>query len=249
MQPIEVEQFCQYLKLRNYSGHTIASYRLDLQWFFAPIEAALEAVGWRQIDQFIRQQHNKGLSAGTINRRLRAIKQFFDYLVIETERVVGNPVKPSHYLRQGRPLPKRLSGAQVKQLFSVIHNPMDGTMFLLMLRCGLRVSEVVQLKVADIDWQQRALLVEQGKGRKDRWLYLSSDALCSLRECTGQRPAALGHEYFFWNQKRKRQALGVKAVQKRWSGMRKPPVWRRVAIVYGIRSPRTCWRRGRRSSP
>jgi integrase/recombinase XerD len=54
---------------------------------------------------------------------------------------------------------------------------MDRTIFLLMLRCGLRVSEAAHLKLTDIDWQQSAVLIEQGKGRKDRWLYLSAYAL------------------------------------------------------------------------
>lgn len=215
MRPTEVEQFCQYLKVRNYSDHTVASYQLDLQLFFAPLELALEEVGWREANQFVEQQHQKGLSAGTINRRLHAVKQFFDYLAIEQEKPVGNPVKPSHFLRQARPLPKRLSEAQVQQLFDKIRNPMDRTLFLLMLRCGLRVSEVAQLKVRSIDWQQGSMLVEQGKGRKDRWLYLSADVLTSLRACLRQRPAGIANDYFFWNQKRRRQPLTVKAIQKK----------------------------------
>jgi hypothetical protein len=66
---------------------------------------------------------------------------------------------------------------------------MDRTLFLLMLRCGLRVSEVVQLKVSDIDWPQQDLSIEQGKGRKDRRVYVSADAVTSLRECVQRRPS------------------------------------------------------------
>jgi integrase len=68
---------------------------------------------------------------------------------------------------------------------------MDRTLFWLMLRCGLRVSEVVQLKVSDMDWTQQALRIEQGKGRKDRRVYLSADAVASVRECVQRRPS--GH--------------------------------------------------------
>jgi integrase len=60
---------------------------------------------------------------------------------------------------------------------------MDRTLLLLMLRCGLRVAEVVRLQVSDIDWPQQALRIEQGKGRKDRRVAVSADAVASVRAC------------------------------------------------------------------
>lgn len=215
MQPAEVERFCQHLRTRHYSRHSIASYGLDLQLFFAEIPKPLSRISWRDVDHFIEQQHRQGLAATTINRRLHAVKRFFDYLVVETERLPANPVKPSHFLKQGRSLPKKLSRQQVKQLFAAIRNRMDRALFLLMLRCGLRVSEVAQLKLSDIDWEQKALLVRQGKGRKDRCVYLSADTLEGLRECLAIRPTDVAGEHFFWNQKRKKQPLSIKAIQKK----------------------------------
>src|ERR671938_1433728 len=215
MQPAEVERFCQHLRTRHYSHHSIASYALDLQLFLAEINKPISRITWRDVDRFIEQQHGRGLAATTINRRLHAVKRFFDYLVVETERLPANPVKPSHFLKQGRSLPKKLSGQQVKQLFAAIRNRMDRALFLLMLRCGLRVSEVAQLRLSDIDWEQKALLVRQGKGRKDRWVYLSADAIEGLRECLAIRPAFVPGEHFFWNQKRQNQPLSIKAIQKK----------------------------------
>jgi site-specific recombinase XerD len=74
---------------------------------------------------------------------------------------------------------------------------------------------VAELKHSDIDWQQKALLVRQGKGRKDRRVYLSTDAIEGLRECLAIRPAFVVGEQFFWNQKRKNQPLSIKAIQKK----------------------------------
>lgn len=215
MQPREVERFCEHLRVRNYAANTVESYGLDLRLFFAHTDKPPEEVSWREIDRFVQHQHRQGLAATTINRRLNAIKHFFDFLVIEAELLSINPVKPSHYLREGKPLPKKLTQQQVKRLFAVITNGMDRALFLLMLRCGPRVSEVAHLKVSDIDWEQKALLVEQGKGRKDRWLYLSSDAVESLRQCLPRRPQSVPGDYFFWNQKRKNNRLSVKAIQKK----------------------------------
>src|ERR1044072_1909406 len=199
---LEVERFCRNLQMRNYSRHTISNYAIDLRLFFAEIVKALREISWREIDQFIEHQHGQGLAATTINRRLNAIKRFFEYLVIEQEKLAINPIKPSHFLKRGRALPKKLTQEQIQRLFARIKKRLDRAMFLLMLRCGLRVSEVAALKVSDIDWQQQALLIEQGKGRKDRRLYLSTDALASLQECLQLRPSGITHERFFWNQKR-----------------------------------------------
>jgi site-specific recombinase XerD len=214
MYPAEVELFCRHLRSRNYSPHTVESYGIDLRLFFAEVDKPLSQTSWREVDQFIERQHRQRLATTTINRRLNAIKRFFDYLV-ETERSRGNPVKSSHYLKKGRPLPKKLSRQQLKDLFAVISNPLDRALFLLMLRCGLRVSEVAHLKITDIDWEQKALFVEQGKGRKDRWVYLSADAVESLSECLRLRPMSAPGGYFFWNQKRQNKPLGVKAIQKK----------------------------------
>jgi site-specific recombinase XerD len=215
MEPIEIKQFCERLQTRNYSNHTVENYGRDLRLFFADVDKSPREVSWRDVDHFVQQQSRAGLAATTINRRLNAIKHFFDYLVIDRQDLKINPVKPSHFLRRGHPLPKKLSQEQVKQLFAQIENPMDHALCLLMLRCGLRVSEVAKLKLRDIDWEQKSLLVEQGKGRKDRVVYLSSDAITDLKACLELRPASVPDGLFFWNRKRMGRALSTKGIQKK----------------------------------
>jgi site-specific recombinase XerD len=149
MPPKEIDLFCEHLRVRHYAHHTIESYRLDLRLFFTGIAKPLRQISWRDVDGFIAQQHQQGLAPTTINRRLHAIKRFFDFLVLEQEKLSSNPVKPSHHLKQGRALPKKLSAAHVAQLFARIAHPMDRAIFLLMLRGGLRVSEVASLKGVD----------------------------------------------------------------------------------------------------
>ena len=118
----------------------------------------------------------KGLSLPTLQRLLEH-DQFLtteiykhskmDYLVLERQTLTINPIKPGHFLRQGRPLPKKLSQDQVGTLLAQVTNPMDHALELLRLRCGLRVSEVARLRRSDLDWEQHALRIDQGKGRKD----------------------------------------------------------------------------------
>jgi site-specific recombinase XerD len=210
-----INQFCAYLHRRNYSPHTIENYGRDLRLFFAPLDKVPSAVSWRDIEVFIQQQRQSQLAAATMNRRLNALKHFFEYLVMEDQTCASNPVKPSHFLRRGRPLPKPLAQDQVRALFAQITHPMDHALGLLMLRCGLRVSEVARLRLEEIDWTQQSLRIEQGKGRKDRLVSLSTDALAALRACLTARPTVVPEGLVFWNQKRPHRALSAKGIQKK----------------------------------
>ncbi len=209
-----IKGFRTYLQRRHYSEHTVESYSLDLQLFFAQCQQPVETVTYREVEQFLTQQHEQGLAPTTINRRLHALKHFFDDL-LETRQVLGNPVKPSHFARVGRPLPKALSQAHLQALFAHIQHPMDKALFLLILRGGLRVSEAARLKLSQIEWDEQALWIEQGKGRKDRRVYLSADAMASLKACVAIRPPAVPTERVFWNQKRPLAPLSIKAIQKK----------------------------------
>src|SRR5918912_3532524 len=159
-----IDRFRAYLERRQFSAHTVASYTLDLRLFFAEAPVPLAQISFREVDQFVERQHHHGRAWATINRRLNALKHFFAFC-LEQQWVRGNPVKSSHFVRRGRPLPKALSREQVQRLFAQITYPMDRALFLVMLRCGLRVSEAAQLKLDHLDWEQQALHIEQGKGR------------------------------------------------------------------------------------
>jgi len=209
-----LERFRLYLERRQFSGHSIASYTSDLHLFFTAVAVPLAQVSFREVDQFVEHQHHHSRSWATINRRLNALKHFFDFC-LDQQWVVGNPVKPSHFVRRGRPLPKALSREQVQRLLAQSDHPMDRALFLVRLRGGLRVSEVARLKLEHIDWEQQALQVIQGKGRKDRRVYLSPDALASVQQCLAQHPGSRAQGYVFWNRKRAQQPLSIKAIQKK----------------------------------
>ena len=182
-----IDRFRAYLERRQFSAHTAANYTLDVRLFFAEVAVPLAQISYREVDQFVEWQHQQGCAWATINRRLYALKHFCDFCLTQ-QLMGGNPVKPSHFVRRGRPLPKALSREQVQRLFAQIAHPMDRALFLVMLRCGLRVSEVAPRKLAQIDWEQPALHIVQGKGRKDRRVYMSPDLVASRDDCLAQHP-------------------------------------------------------------
>jgi site-specific recombinase XerD len=107
---------------------------------------------------------------------MAALRRKFDYC-IDQQVIRASPVKPRHGPRRSRSLAKGLMKAQVEALGAQMHRPMDKALLLLMLRCGLQVSAVAPLKRRDIHWSQQAVRIEHGKGRKDRQIYLSADAV------------------------------------------------------------------------
>jgi site-specific recombinase XerD len=107
-----------------------------------------------------------------------------------------NPVKKKYRLRLPRPLPKHLRDEQLQALFSEITDIRDRAIFILMLRCGLRVQEVALLTVDAIDSRSRQLYVFSGKGNKGRVVYLSDDAQTALEQYMKKRRLAKQKKVF-----------------------------------------------------
>ena len=185
--PPEGARFLTYLRRRNRSPHTLDSYGRDLATFFAQVGQSPAAVRPQDVANYIAGQQAAGHKASTINRRLSALRQLYVYLRDEEDLALESPVRDTHYLKLPRPLPRFLSDAEVNRLFAVIQDGRDRALFTLLLRCGLRVAEVAQLQLPDVDLAGQRIIVRQGKGRKDRLVYLSLDALLALRGYLAQR--------------------------------------------------------------
>jgi site-specific recombinase XerD len=127
-----------------------------------------------------------------------------------------NPVKKHYRLRLPRPLPKHLRDEQVATLFNEISDTRDRAMFMLMLRCGLRVEEVARLTADAIEYRSKQLYVFNGKGSKDRVVYLSEDALSALASYTEKRKWSKEKKVFLVQKgPLKGKPLSVRGIQKR----------------------------------
>jgi len=175
-----IVNFRRYLKRRNYSPHTVKYYLNVLKQFVLWLNVPLEQVRADKIEQYIDYLHQKRLQAVSINLYLAIIRVFYNYLKYEEKIKLVNPIKSSCRLRVPKPLPRALREEQVDQFFDVIKTKRDWAMFRLMLRCGLRVEEVANLSLGDIDLKRRRIMVVDGKGGKDRVVYISDDAADGL---------------------------------------------------------------------
>lgn len=201
-----IRKFEEFLKRRFPDRRTSKDYVSDIRQFMITCTEPWREVSMHDIDKFIDQQRQNGLKATTVKRRAAALKTFFDFLAEETgEMSWPNPVRMKrHAGKQPKPLPRDLSDDHVERLWTEISSPRDRAWFVLLLRAGLRVGEVVELKLGDIlappKVDRLARLRVCGKGRKERVVWLGEEAYSVLQAWLDMRPPSQ-HEYIFPNER------------------------------------------------
>ena len=164
----------------NISPNTVKNYLNGLKLFVIWLDVPIEETTYRKIIAYMDYLLGKRLKPKTVNCYLNSVCQFYHYLSEEEEVPIVNPVKKPNIMKLPRGLPKHLKEEQIEILFKNLKGPRDRAMFMIMLRCGLRVEEVAHLSLGSIDLKRRILFIQDGKGAKDRIVYISNDALaCS----------------------------------------------------------------------
>lgn len=200
-----IERFEQYLKRRFPDRRTPIDYVSDIRQFAAHCPKPWREVTLHDIDAFVDQQRAEH-SQATVQRRVAALKTFFDFLAEDCGDLSWpNPVR---FKRHGGKLPQRLprdlSDETVERVWQVITAPRDRAWFVLMWRAGLRVGEVVDLKLTDLlspaGVDHPARLRVLGKGRKERIVLLSAEAYSVLHDWLAIRPVS-DQPYVFLNER------------------------------------------------
>ncbi len=208
--------FRRHIKRRNYSPHTVKYYLNIIKQYVIWLDVPLEQATSGKIDVYIDHLHKRRMNPASINLYLVIIRVFYDYLRYEERVDLINPVKRNCRLRVPKPLPRSLRDQEVEKLFGVIKSKRDIAMFKLMLRCGLRVEEVSNLSLGDIDLKRRKIIVQQGKGGKGRVVYISSDAHDALKFYLKLRSSNRTKRVFLVEKGTyKGRAISVRGIQKR----------------------------------
>jgi len=206
----------RFLKRKNCSKHTLRNYMSTLKQFVLWVNVPIEQVTNKTVLSFMDHLLDKRLTPKTINCYLNSIRGFYEYLIEEEQVPISHPVKRGYSLRLSRPLPRYLRDEDVPRLFNVISGKRDRAMFMLMLRCGLRVEEVAKLTMAALDLPRSQLFVYEGKGIKDRVVYLSNDAYKILVQYLKARPSSRAKRVFLIKKGRFRgKPIQVRGIQHR----------------------------------
>jgi integrase/recombinase XerC len=206
---------------RRLSPHTEAAYRRDLGALVAYCDSE-KLADWGRLDShhvrtFAAREHRDGLGPRSIQRRLSAVRGFFNYLIRE-KALAANPAVEIRAPKAPKRLPKTLDADQVASLLA--RTPTDAlsrrdlAMLELLYSSGLRLAELAGLDVADVDLADRTVRV-LGKGSKTRVLPVGRKAVDALRAWLADRRTLVqdGAGALFTGRGGRR--LGARAIQRR----------------------------------
>jgi integrase/recombinase XerD len=172
------DRFERDLKIRGYSPSTVEQYvycvrNLVRYYRRPPDQLTVEDINDFQL--YLTEQRK--VAWGTFNIYVVAMRLFFLQTLKKDWNITAIP-----YQKTGRQLPEIMSGAELNALFRSVTNIKHRAILMTTYSAGLRVSEVVSLRVSDLDSQRMVIRVEQGKGKKDRYVPLSAALLPILRQ-------------------------------------------------------------------
>ncbi|MDV2580590.1 tyrosine recombinase XerC [Alkalibacillus haloalkaliphilus] len=185
-----INQFRQFLIVeRNASPHTVNQYVADLQQFnlflSKEVISHFNAVTHSDIRLYLTELYNAGLSRVSASRKLSSLRTFYYYL--EKECIVDhNPIEYVSMPKRDKKIPQFFYAEELERLFNVedCSQPLgqrNQALIEILYATGIRVSELVQIKLTDIDYTLSTILVH-GKGNKERYVPFGAYAQTAVKE-------------------------------------------------------------------
>jgi site-specific recombinase XerD len=204
-----MHRFIENRRLRNQNSSTAIHYQSDLEQFGHMVDKEPRVVSRADVTEFVTNQLTQGLSPVTVNRRLASLSSFFEFLADEAgDDYWPNPVVwRLHRVKQGNHLPRDLPEAVAQQFWQAVScGPVrDQAIVALMLDVGLRVGEVAALTAQDFEASpeptELSSLRVQGKGNKERRVWLVPETANLVRTWLTQRPAVESEALFITRRK------------------------------------------------
>lgn len=170
--------------------------------FYAGIgKSQLQEIVSDDLEAFVEHEQDRGLKVTTARTRLNHLWAFLRFLIeqdIIDERILKRKIR----LRVPDFLPRAIAPGDVRRLLDVIKKTRDRALVLVLLRTGMRIGEVLGLKMRDLDVRERKIHIYEGqKNSLGRVVYLSDDALMALRLWLKKRDKAKEYLFYGWGSK------------------------------------------------
>lgn len=165
-----VESFARYMQARAFSSVTVRLHK-DTAMRFIETLGAVSAVEARRPDvhNFLAGLLKRGLSASTTNRHTNGLRCFFGFLC-RAGLITRDPMLQVGRRKLPKRLPRVLTVEEVEALIAAAKNPFERAVPEVLYATGARVSELADLRLENIDFAEHIMLIQKGKGGKDRYV-------------------------------------------------------------------------------
>ena len=206
----ELNRFIKYLDIeKNYSEYTILNYREDLKDFLSFLNCecinSYSDIDYKVLRIYLNEMFNKKYSSKTVSRHLSSLRTFFKYL--SREGIISfNPMILISNPKEEKRLPSYLNYKQLEDILDIpntndVLGLRDASILELLYSTGIRVGELVKIKISNIDFDESRIKV-LGKGNKERYVLFGDKCRQLLtRYIKESRPKLLktGNDYLYLN--------------------------------------------------
>ena len=170
---VYVNEFLDYLKIEKGSSQkTVASYKIDLRDFFKVYEVDYNIIQKEDIYKYIEDLKSK-FKHNTVQRKISSLKSFYKFLYLN-KYILKDPTNTIKLMKKQKRLPTVLTEEEFKQIIDTFnHNPKsvrDKLILQLLIATGARISEIIELNIADIKDNDYKYIRVFGKGSKYRMI-------------------------------------------------------------------------------
>jgi site-specific recombinase XerD len=181
------EKFDQYLMVVKFSPHTRERYGCWVKQFGAFLDGKnFAAVKSLEVSAFLGTLHDRNLEKSTIASALYALRSFYGFLQLGDQVLISAP-RQLQVTKISKRLPHALSLAEIKRILRAAGTPRNRALLELAFASGLRVSELANLRVEEVNLRARTLMVREGKWGRDRLALFGRPAAAALRAYLGDR--------------------------------------------------------------
>lgn len=172
-----IKEMTQLLTLKGCTSGTISAYQACMKKVLTFLDKPVDDITTDDLLNYLHHMITLGRTNSTVNQNHSIINFFFSQ-VLRKHHIVA----PLPFMRKIKKLPEILTIAEVNSILNCSQNLKHKTIFMTIYGSGLRIGEVLRLRVSDIDSKKMQLRILQGKGRKDRYAILSERNLKCLRD-------------------------------------------------------------------
>lgn len=181
-----LSEYLEYLEVeKGLSKNTITAYESDIESFFNFVGCEPEGVTRSKLNSYILDLHEKNYTASSVMRKTASLRGFFKWMCVN-EICSADPTLTLEQPKIPRKLPKVMTVNEIETILGQDLNRLEKVIVELLYGCGLRVSELVNVKINDYDLNAKYLQCK-GKGSKERLVPLGSKAVEAIRNYIRER--------------------------------------------------------------